>query len=65
MQMKLSDAKLVRINIINGVVLETTCKIPCRSEEDIFRALGIPFKAPTERNCYDGEPSCLVIPSSL
>ena len=35
------------------MTLENSC-VPCETEEDIFAALGLPYKEPCERNVFDG-----------
>lgn len=50
----LSDRSLKRVvRVKKGVKLESGESVVCQSEVDVFIALGLEYKDPTERNCFD------------
>lgn len=46
----LSDHGLVRVARIKGVKVAKDKGISCETEEDVFKALGLPYKTPAERD---------------
>lgn len=46
----LSDHGLARIGKVKGEKVAKGMGIPCETEEDVFKALGLPFKTPAERD---------------
>jgi DNA polymerase/3'-5' exonuclease PolX len=50
----LSDRYLKRVvRVRKGVKLESGESVVCPEEVDVFIALGLEYKDPTERNCFD------------
>ncbi|RLN58201.1 hypothetical protein BBP00_00007134 [Phytophthora kernoviae] len=49
----LSDRALTRVMRINGLKVKQGESVICESEVDVFIALGLEYKEPTERNCFD------------
>ncbi|CAH0477260.1 unnamed protein product [Peronospora belbahrii] len=49
----LSDRSLTRVMRANGTTVRLGDSVICESEVDVFIALGLEYKDPTERNCYD------------
>ncbi|KAG2520437.1 hypothetical protein JM16_006698 [Phytophthora kernoviae] len=49
----LSDRALTRVMRVNGLKVKQGESVICESEVDIFIALGLEYKEPTERNCFD------------
>ncbi|KAF4134104.1 DNA polymerase beta thumb [Phytophthora infestans] len=51
----LSDRALTRVMRVNGTKVRLGDSVICESEVDVFIALGLEYKHPTERNCFDIE----------
>ncbi|KAG7398652.1 hypothetical protein PHYBOEH_010701 [Phytophthora boehmeriae] len=49
----LSDRALTRVVRVNGRKIRLGDSVICESEVDVFIALGLNYKDPTERNCFD------------
>ncbi|KAE8910768.1 hypothetical protein PF005_g13073 [Phytophthora fragariae] len=49
----LSDRALTRVMRVNGTKVRLGESVTCESEVDVFIALGLEYKDPTERNCFD------------
>ncbi|KAI9908460.1 hypothetical protein PsorP6_004026 [Peronosclerospora sorghi] len=49
----LSDRGLTRVMRVNGTKVRLGDSVICESEVDVFIALGLEYKDPTERNCFD------------
>ncbi|KAG3177586.1 hypothetical protein PC128_g16787 [Phytophthora cactorum] len=49
----LSDRALTRVMRVNGTKVRLRDSVICESEVDVFIALGLEYKDPTERNCFD------------
>lgn len=50
----LSDRELKRVTRTKGgLKVDQGESVLCESEVDVFIALGLEYKAPTERNCFD------------
>lgn len=49
----LSDKALKRVVRANGKKLSLGESVTCTSEVDVFIALGLDYKDPLERNCFD------------
>lgn len=49
----LSDRALKPVTRVNGVNVATGASVVCSSEVDVFIALGMAYKDPRERNCFD------------
>lgn len=49
----LSDRALTRVMRVNGTKVRLGDSVICESEVDVFIALGLEYKDPTERNCFD------------
>ena len=49
----LSDRALVRVMRANGTTVRLGESVICDSEVDVFLALGLEYKDPIERNCFD------------
>lgn len=49
----LSDRALARMMRVNGTKVRLGDSVICESEVDVFIALGLEYKDPTERNCFD------------
>mmetsp|Transcript_7278 Transcript_7278/g.9709 ORF Transcript_7278/g.9709 Transcript_7278/m.9709 type:complete len:121 (+) Transcript_7278:2-364(+) len=49
----LTDEGLFPASRVQGEKVWTGDSIDCRSEEEIFKALGLQYKSPNERNCFD------------
>ncbi|KAK1948103.1 DNA polymerase lambda [Phytophthora citrophthora] len=49
----LSDRALTRVMRVNGTKVRLGESVICESEVDVFIALGLEYKDPTERNCFD------------
>ncbi|CAI5730594.1 unnamed protein product [Peronospora farinosa] len=49
----LSDRALTRVMRANGTTVRLGDSVICESEVDVFIALGLEYKDPTERNCFD------------
>ncbi|RLN92479.1 hypothetical protein BBJ28_00013557 [Nothophytophthora sp. Chile5] len=49
----LSDRALQRVMRVNGMTVQQGESVICESEVDVFIALGLEYKDPTERNCFD------------
>jgi DNA polymerase lambda len=46
----LSDHGLARVGKAKGEKVAKGMGIPCETEEDVFKALGLPYKTPAERD---------------
>ena len=46
----LSDRGLASVGKVDGKKVAKGICIPCETEEDVFKALGLPFKTPKERD---------------
>ena len=46
----LSDHGLAPVQKIGGSKITKGMSIPCHTEEEVFKALGIPYKAPAQRD---------------
>lgn len=49
----LSDRELKPVTRVNGKEVSTGETVICTSEVDVFIALGMEYKDPRERNCFD------------
>ncbi|KAL3673387.1 hypothetical protein V7S43_001100 [Phytophthora oleae] len=49
----LSDRALTRVMRVNGTKVRLGESVICESEVDVFIALGLEYKDPTERNCFN------------
>ncbi|KAL7691219.1 putative DNA polymerase beta-like domain, DNA polymerase family X, DNA polymerase beta, palm [Plasmopara halstedii] len=49
----LSDRALTRVVRVNTTKVRLGDSVVCESEVDVFIALGLEYKDPTERNCFD------------
>lgn len=49
----LSDRDLKRVACVNGKKVARGASVVCTSEVDVFIALGMEYKDPRERNCFD------------
>jgi DNA polymerase lambda len=47
----LSDHGLIPVSKAGGSKLSKGISIPCKTEEEVFKALGLPYKSPAERDC--------------
>ena len=46
----LSDKALTPVGSASGSKISKGIGIPCQTEEQVFKALGLPFKTPAERD---------------
>ncbi|KAG7394225.1 hypothetical protein PHYBOEH_005480 [Phytophthora boehmeriae] len=49
----LSDRELTQVMRVNGLKVKQGESVICESEVDVFIALGLEYKDPTERNCFN------------